>query len=67
MTKVRYVGDYYKVMFIKGELYDLLGLERGPWGECYRVYSPYFGDDGLFPKEEFELVEDDSGQMSDRD
>ena len=57
MTKVRYVSDYYKVMFEKGELYDLLGIEDGPWGECYRVYSPSFDDDGLFPKGEFEIVE----------
>lgn len=55
--KVRYVGDYYKVMFEKGEVYDLLSMESGPFGEGYRVYSPNVEDDGVFPKSEFELVE----------
>ncbi len=54
--KVRYVGDYYKVMFEKGETYDLLDIEDGPFGRGYRVYSPNFEDDGVFPEIEFELV-----------
>ena len=57
-SKVRYIGDYYKVMFEKGELYDLIGVEDAPFGEGYRVYSPNFDDDGVFPKSEFELVAD---------
>lgn len=64
--KVRYVGDYYKVMFEKGKAYDLLSVEGGPFGEGYRVYSPNFEDDGVFPKSEFELLsmdeQDDPGK-----
>lgn len=56
-AKVRYIGDYYKVMFQKGELYDLLGVESAPFGEGYRVYSSEIDDDGVFPKSEFEVVE----------
>ena len=48
---------YYKVMFEHGSTYDLLSIENGPFGEGYRVYSPVFEDDGLFPKSEFEVVE----------
>lgn len=55
--KVKYVGTYYKVMFEQGSTYDLLSIENGPFGEGYRVYSPMFEDDGLFPKSEFEVVE----------
>lgn len=56
--KVRYIGDYYKVMFEKGKTYDLIGTEQAPFGEGYRVYSPALDDDGVFPKSEFELIED---------
>lgn len=55
--RVRYAGDYYKVMFVRGEIYDLLAIEGAPFGEGYRVWSPYFEDDGVFPKSEFEVVE----------
>lgn len=55
--KVRYIGDYYKVLFEKGKTYDLLGIEPAPWGEGYRVYSPNVEDDGVFPFSEFEIVE----------
>lgn len=54
--KVRYVGDYHKAMFEQGEVYDLLAIESAPFGEEYRVYSPNFDDDGVFPKSEFEVV-----------
>lgn len=59
--KVRYIGDYYKVMFEKNEIYDLIGIEDAPFGEGYRVYSPNYEDDGVFPKSEFELVEVERG------
>ena len=55
--KVRYIGDYYKVMFEKNEEYDLLGIEQAPFGEGYKVYSPAFEDYGVFPKTEFEIVD----------
>jgi len=55
--KVRYVGDYYKVMFEKGKEYELLGIETAPFGEGFKVYSPNFDDYGVFPKTEFELVD----------
>ncbi|MEE8716583.1 MAG: hypothetical protein SOI26_05560 [Coriobacteriales bacterium] len=47
MGKARYVGDYYKVMFEKGKVYDLLAIEDG----FLRVYSPNFDDDGLFSRD----------------
>lgn len=64
-TKVRYVGDYYKVMFEKGKTYDLLGIETAPFGKAYRVYSPAFEDDGLFPLSEFEIVEGEEDDAHD--
>jgi hypothetical protein len=64
-TKVRYVGDYYKVMFEKGKVYDLLGIETAPFGRAYRVYSPAFEDDGLFPPSMFEIVEDEQIEEAD--
>ena len=64
-TKVRYVGDYYKVMFEKGKTYDLLGIETAPFGRAYRVYSPAFEDDGLFPPSMFEIVEDEQIEEAD--
>nr|DAI02672.1 MAG TPA: hypothetical protein [Caudoviricetes sp.] len=59
--KVRYTGNYYKVMFEKGKTYDLLAVEAGPFGKGYRVYSPNFEEDGVFPESEFELVHLDEG------
>lgn len=52
--KVKYIGDYYKVAFERDKEYDVIGEESG----CYRIVSE-FDDDGLFPKEDFEITDKD--------
>lgn len=52
MTKVKYIGNYYKVMFDKDKVYDLIGVVDG----LYKVYSDEFEDWGLFSPEDFEIV-----------
>lgn len=52
--RVRYIGDYYKVAFEKGEVYDLLEITDDG---LYKVYSDAFEDWGLFAPWHLELVE----------
>ncbi len=56
--KVRYIGDYYKVVLEKGKVYDVECTEQGPFGDAYRILLPDLDDDGLFPVDDFEVVED---------
>ena len=59
MQNVRYIGDYYKYAFEKGNVYRLLDVEGLPdGGVAYHVYSPNLDDDGLFPAKDFELTDD---------
>ncbi|MEG1841068.1 MAG: hypothetical protein RR213_07415 [Raoultibacter sp.] len=44
--RVRYTGNYYKVMFDKEKTYEVIAIEDG----LYRVYSDEFEDDGLFSR-----------------
>ena len=60
--RVRYTGEYYKVTFEKGGVYDLLEItEEG----FYKVYSDAVEDWALLPPEAFEAV--DSGERSSGD
>lgn len=54
--RVRYKGDYYRVMFEKGCLYDLIEITEDG---LYKVYSDAFDDWGLFSPDEFEQIESD--------
>lgn len=56
--KVRYIGDYYKVVLEKGKVYDVECIEPSPFGDAYRILLPDLDDDGLFPVNDFEVVED---------
>lgn len=56
--KVRYIGDYYKVVLEKGKTYDVECIETGPSGDWYRILLPDLDDDGLFSAADFEIVED---------
>lgn len=60
MTRVRYIGDYYKVVLAPGGIYQVEGIEDAPWGKAYRIASPHVDDDGLFPADQFEKVPDDT-------
>ena len=51
--KVRYIGDYYKVSLIKGNIYEVIGIE----GDWYRIIDES-DEDYLYPVEEFEIVEE---------
>ena len=52
-ARVRYIGDYYKVTFEKGCIYELLEItEEG----FYRVYSTAVEDWALLPPQDFEVV-----------
>lgn len=53
--RVRYTGDYFKVMFDKNKTYEVIAIEDG----YYRVYSDEFEDDGLFSPDIFEVVQED--------
>lgn len=55
--KVRYIGDYYKVVLEKGKVYDVECMEPGPFGDAYSILLPDLDDDGLFPVDDFEVVE----------
>jgi hypothetical protein len=57
--KVRYMGNYYKVVLARGGIYEVASIETGPCGKSYRIYSPHIDDDGLFPADQFETVGDD--------
>lgn len=59
--RVKYTGDYYKVILSKDVEYEVLSIEAGPFGEGYRIDLPELGDDGLFFSGDFEVV-DDSGR-----
>jgi hypothetical protein len=58
--RVRYTGDYYRVVLARGGVYEVLSVEEGPGGRCYRIRSPHIEDDGLFPADQFETVDDDT-------
>lgn len=49
--KVKYVGDYYKVVLQKDKMYDVLGIEDG-W---YRINTE-LEDTAIFPPELFEII-----------
>lgn len=52
--KVRYTGDYYKVRFTKGEIYDVTIDPESGW---YQI-TDETGDEGFVPAgEDFEIVE----------
>lgn len=63
--KVKYIGDYYKVVLCKNKVYDVLSVENG----TYRIATEVDDDDNpadvaeygvgaLFSANEFEIVED---------
>lgn len=56
--KVRYIGDYYKVVLEKGKVYEVERIEPGFFGNGYRILLPDLDDDGLFPVDCFEILED---------
>ncbi|MDD6706752.1 MAG: hypothetical protein PUE29_10435 [Olsenella sp.] len=60
MTRVRYIGSYYKVVLAKNGVYQVDGVEDTPRGKAYRITSPHIDDDGLFPVDQFEEVPDDT-------
>lgn len=51
--KVRYIGDYYKVSLIKGNIYEVIGIE----GDWYRIIDET-EEDFLFAPQQFEIVEE---------
>lgn len=51
--KVRYIGDYYKVSLIKGNIYEVIDIEDG-W---YRIIDET-EEDFLFAPQQFEIVEE---------
>lgn len=57
--RVRYTGDCYRVVLARGGVYEVLAVEEGPGGRCFRIRSPRIEDDGLFPADQFEIVGDD--------
>lgn len=58
--RVRYTGDCYRVVLARGGVYEVLAVEEGPGGRYYRIRSPHIEDDGLFPANQFEIVDDDT-------
>lgn len=52
--KVKYIGEYYKVVLIKNKIYDVIGVEDG-W---YRVNTEV-GETAIFSPKCFEIVEED--------
>ncbi|MDY4066666.1 hypothetical protein [Bullifex sp.] len=55
LMKVRYIGNKgSNLSVIKGHIYQCLGEENGYW---YRVIDEE-GEDYLYPKKDFEIVED---------
>ena len=51
--KVKYTGTYYRVVFDKNKVYDVISVENG-W--C-RIMTE-LDEDGLFPPDCFEIVEE---------
>jgi hypothetical protein len=49
---VRYIGDYYKVSLVNGNVYKVLAVEGG-W---YRIVDET-GDDYLFLPDDFEVLD----------
>ena len=50
--RVRYIGDYYKVSLIRGNIYQVIGREKG----LYRIVDET-NEDFLFWPVDFEIVE----------
>lgn len=50
--KVRYIGKTDPIGFTRGEVYEVISVEKG-W---YRIIDPFLKDDYLFPPELFEIV-----------
>lgn len=57
--KARYIGNYYKVMFEQGEIYEVVSVEDG----YYKIYSDAFEDWGLFAQNEFKLIDKEQGSQ----
>ncbi len=51
--KVKYIGDYYKVVLHKGGVYEVLSIENG-WYELIDDMN----DSGFFPPGIFEIIEE---------
>ncbi len=51
--RVKYIGDYYKVVLIKNKIYDVIAVEEG----AYRIMTEAEVD-GLFAANDFEIVEE---------
>lgn len=51
--KVKYIGEYYKVRFIKEKIYD---AEKDPESSWFQI-TDETGDTGLVPADEFQVIE----------
>lgn len=50
--KVKYIGDYYQVAFVKEKTYEVIAVEGG----LYRIVDES-GEDYLFYPEDFKIIE----------
>lgn len=51
--KVKYIGGYYKVSLIKGNVYNVISIAEG----IYRIIDET-GEDYLFRSSDFEIIEE---------
>lgn len=54
MSRVKYIGSYYKVAFEQGGVYDLIEITDDGF---YKVYSDAFEDWCLCNPNDFELLD----------
>ena len=61
--KVRYIGKTDPSDLIHGGIYEVVSVEKGVWGDCYRIVLETDENNGnalpgyLYPENNFEVVE----------